>query len=45
MCSLAQEELWTQTEYLTPISTPDVSSIDNVAMPKDFRDAISGLKG
>ncbi|KAK7262766.1 hypothetical protein RJT34_30346 [Clitoria ternatea] len=43
MCSSAFEERWKQTEHSTPISTPDVSSLDDIVVPKAFRDISSGL--
>ncbi|KAK7360315.1 hypothetical protein VNO77_02299 [Canavalia gladiata] len=43
VCSCALEEQWRQTEYLSPISTSDVSSLDDIVIPKVFRDISSGL--
>ncbi|TKY58374.1 hypothetical protein E2542_SST15433 [Spatholobus suberectus] len=47
VCSCAHEEHWRQTEYSspisTPISTPDVSSLEDIVIPKVFRDISSGL--
>ncbi|KAI9109776.1 hypothetical protein K1719_019406 [Acacia pycnantha] len=43
VCSNAHEELWKRAEYLSPISTPDVSSRDDNAMPEVFREISSGL--
>ncbi|XP_028795278.1 uncharacterized protein LOC114750825 [Neltuma alba] len=43
VCSNAQEELWKRAEYLSPISTPDVSSRDDNAMPEVLREISSGL--
>ncbi|XP_027347983.1 uncharacterized protein LOC113859394 [Abrus precatorius] len=43
VCSCAQEENWRQIDYLSPISTPDVSSLDDIVIPKVFRDISSGL--
>ncbi|RDY06587.1 hypothetical protein CR513_09396, partial [Mucuna pruriens] len=34
VCSCAHEEHWRQTEYSSPISTPDVSSLEDVVIPK-----------
>ncbi|KAL5181190.1 hypothetical protein HKD37_01G002154 [Glycine soja] len=41
--SSVHEDIWRQTEYLSPISTPDVSSRDDNVVPQVFRDISSGL--
>ncbi|BAT99873.1 hypothetical protein VIGAN_10141200 [Vigna angularis var. angularis] len=43
VCSSIHEDFWRRTEYLSPISTPDVSSRDDTAVPQVFRDISSGL--
>ncbi|KAG4386610.1 hypothetical protein GLYMA_11G086000v4 [Glycine max] len=43
VCSSVHEDFWRQTEYLSPISTPDVSSRDDNVVPQVFRDISSGL--
>ncbi|OIW10754.1 hypothetical protein TanjilG_27700 [Lupinus angustifolius] len=43
VCSSVHDELWRQVEYLSPISTPDVSSRDNNVVSHVFRDISSGL--
>ncbi|XP_019424216.1 PREDICTED: uncharacterized protein LOC109333275 [Lupinus angustifolius] len=43
VCSSVHEEHWRQIEYLSPISTPDVSSRDDNIVPHVFRDISSGL--
>ncbi|CAK8531243.1 unnamed protein product [Lathyrus sativus] len=43
VCSSVHEDFWRRTEYLSPISTPDVSSRDGTVMPQVFRDISSGL--
>ncbi|KAK8472116.1 hypothetical protein PHAVU_002G116700 [Phaseolus vulgaris] len=44
VCSSSiHEDLWRRTEYLSPISTPDVSSRDDNVVPQVFRDISSGL--
>nr|KYP34965.1 hypothetical protein KK1_044020 [Cajanus cajan] len=43
VCSCAHEEHWRQAEYSSPISTPDVSSLEDIVIPKVFRDISSGL--
>lgn len=43
VCSNGQEELWKRAEYLSSISTPDVSSGDDNAVPEAFREISSGL--
>lgn len=43
VCSSVHEDFWRRTEYLSPISTPDLSSRDDTAVPQVFRDISSGL--
>ncbi|XP_061346021.1 uncharacterized protein LOC133291728 [Gastrolobium bilobum] len=43
VCSSVHEDFWRRTEYLSPISTPDVSSRDDNVVPQVFRDISSGL--
>ncbi|CAL0311691.1 unnamed protein product [Lupinus luteus] len=43
VCSSVHDELWREVEYLSPISTPDVSSRDNNGVSHVFRDISSGL--
>ncbi|TKY70240.1 hypothetical protein E2542_SST06529 [Spatholobus suberectus] len=43
VCSSVHEDFWRRTEYLSPISTPDVSSRDDSVVPQVFRDISSGL--
>ncbi|CAL5188267.1 unnamed protein product [Lathyrus oleraceus] len=43
VCSSVHEDFWRRTEYLSPISTPDVSSRDDTVMPQVFRDISTGL--
>ncbi|KAE9613179.1 hypothetical protein Lal_00027788 [Lupinus albus] len=43
MCSSVHDEHWRQVEYLSPISTPDMSSRDNNVVSHVFRDISSAL--
>ncbi|XP_057448923.1 uncharacterized protein LOC130740356 isoform X2 [Lotus japonicus] len=43
VCSSVHEDFWRRTEYLSPISTPDVFSRDDIAGAHVFRDISSGL--
>ncbi|KAL2334236.1 hypothetical protein Fmac_015449 [Flemingia macrophylla] len=43
VCSCSRGEHWKQAEYSNPISTPDVSSLEDIVIPKVFRDISSGL--
>lgn len=43
VCSSVHEDFWRRAEYLSPISTPDVSSRDDNVVPQVFRDISSGL--
>ncbi|KAG4951924.1 hypothetical protein AAZX31_16G104800 [Glycine max] len=43
MCSCVHEKNWRQTGYSSLTSTPDVSSLDDIFIPKVFRDISSGL--
>ncbi|CAJ1930670.1 unnamed protein product [Sphenostylis stenocarpa] len=43
VCSSVHEDFWRRTEYLSPTSTPDVSSRDDNVVPQVFRDISSGL--
>ncbi|XP_057758339.1 uncharacterized protein LOC130979014 [Arachis stenosperma] len=43
VCSSVHEEFWKRAEYLSPLSTPDVSSRDDNIVPQVFRDISSGL--
>ncbi|KAL5754285.1 hypothetical protein ACOSP7_022505 [Xanthoceras sorbifolium] len=43
VCSSTQEEFWRPTDYLSPISTPDVTLGEDNAMPQVFREISSNL--
>ncbi|CAJ1942205.1 unnamed protein product [Sphenostylis stenocarpa] len=43
VCSCVDGEHWRQTGYSSETSTPDVSSLDDIFVPKVFRDISSGL--
>ncbi|ESW28238.1 hypothetical protein PHAVU_003G270200 [Phaseolus vulgaris] len=43
VCSCADEEHWRQIGYSSLTSTPDASSLDDIFVPKVFRDISSGL--
>ncbi|KAL5143112.1 hypothetical protein HKD37_09G026145 [Glycine soja] len=43
MCSCVHEEDWRKTGYSSLTSTPDASSLDDIFIPKVFRDISSGL--
>ncbi|KAK9285131.1 hypothetical protein L1049_024316 [Liquidambar formosana] len=43
MCSSANEEFWRPTDHLSPISTPEIPSIEDDAMPRVFREISSNL--
>ncbi|KAK7406933.1 hypothetical protein VNO78_08569 [Psophocarpus tetragonolobus] len=43
VCSSVHEDFWRRAEYLSPTSTPDVSSRDDNVVPQLFRDISSGL--
>ncbi|WJX55929.1 hypothetical protein P8452_41642 [Trifolium repens] len=43
VCSSVHEDFWKRAEYISPISTPDLSSRDDTVMPQVFRDISSGL--
>jgi len=45
VCSYADEEQWRQIGYSSLTSTPDASSLDDIFVPKVFRDISSGLNG
>ncbi|KAI9165759.1 hypothetical protein LWI28_019916 [Acer negundo] len=43
VCSSTHEEFWRLTDYLSPISTPDVTLGEENGMPQVFRDISSNL--
>lgn len=45
VCSSTPEEFWRSVDYLSQISTPDVTVSDENGMPQVFRDISSNLSG
>eukprot|EP00257_Ricinus_communis_P017829 XP_015576361.1 uncharacterized protein LOC8281314 isoform X1 [Ricinus communis] len=43
VCSSAQEEFWRPVDYLSPVSTSDVTPVDDSAMPRVFKEISSNL--
>ncbi|KAJ0041500.1 hypothetical protein Pint_28716 [Pistacia integerrima] len=43
VCSSSQEEFWRPVDYLSPISTPDVTPGEDNSMPQVFREISSNL--
>ncbi|KAJ0097650.1 hypothetical protein Patl1_29275 [Pistacia atlantica] len=43
ICSSSQEEFWRPVDYLSPISTPDVTLGEDNSMPQVFREISSNL--
>ncbi|XP_050227549.1 uncharacterized protein LOC126677120 [Mercurialis annua] len=43
VCSSVQEELWRPVDYLSPVSTSDVTPLDDTAMPQVFKEISSNL--
>lgn len=45
VCSSTPEEFWRNVDYLSQVSTPDVTVSDENGMPQVFRDISSNLSG
>lgn len=45
VCSSAQEEFWRPADYLSPVSTPDITLGEDDAMPQVFKEISSNLNG
>lgn len=45
VCSSINEEFWRPSSYASPLSTPDVCSVDGDLVPQVFRDISSNLSG
>lgn len=45
VCSSPQDDIWRKTDYLSPISTPDVTLGEDDDVPQVFRDISSNLNG
>ena len=45
ICSSTPEEFWRNVDYLSQVSTPDVTVSDENGMPQVFRDISSNLSG
>lgn len=45
MCSSAQEDFWRPVDYLSPLSTPDLTPRDDYTVPQVFREISSNLNG
>ena len=45
VCSSTHEEFWRQVDYLSPISTPDVTFGEDNAVPQVFKEISSNLNG
>ncbi|CAK7355562.1 unnamed protein product [Dovyalis caffra] len=43
VCSSAQEEFWRATDYLSPLSTPDITMGEDDAVPQVFKEISSNL--
>lgn len=43
VCSSAHEEFWRAADYLSPISTPDIRSMEDNSVPHVFREISSNL--
>ncbi|XP_022740865.1 uncharacterized protein LOC111292648 [Durio zibethinus] len=43
VCSSTHEEFWRQVDYLSPISTPDVTLVEDNAVPQVFKEISSNL--